>query len=301
MWPFRQAPAAENAIHQVGRPRGRGARARRRLLVRSLLSLHDGVLARLLRQRRRDLHRPQHRLRAWSTRSAIARSPTRCRAASWTCLYFSIETLATVGYGDMHPQSDYGHLVATVEIFTGMSFLAVMTGLVFARFSRPRARFVFARFPIVAQHEGAAHFDDPRRQRAPQHHLRGDRAALAHSRRADRRGPILPPLSRAGAAAQRKSGVRPELDDLSHRRRRQSLVRRRTRRSGASRRLAGADHQRSRRQFRAAAQRPPELFAEPKFAGATAMSTSPRAPTTAGSCSTTASFTTSRRNRDSRR
>jgi inward rectifier potassium channel len=69
-------------------------------------------------------------------------------------LYFSIETLATVGYGDMHPQTDYGHLVATVEIFTGMSFLAVMTGLVFARFSRPRSRFVFARHPIVAQHEG---------------------------------------------------------------------------------------------------------------------------------------------------
>src|SRR4029077_3781728 len=44
--------------------------------------------------------------------------------------------------------------IATVEIFTGMSFLAVMTGLVFARFSRPRARFVFARYPIVAQHEG---------------------------------------------------------------------------------------------------------------------------------------------------
>jgi inward rectifier potassium channel len=69
-------------------------------------------------------------------------------------LYFSIETLATVGYGDMHPQTDYGHLVATVEIFTGMSFLAVMTGLVFARFSRPRARFVFARHPIVGQHQG---------------------------------------------------------------------------------------------------------------------------------------------------
>jgi inward rectifier potassium channel len=70
-------------------------------------------------------------------------------------LYFSIETLATVGYGDMHPQTDYGHLVATVEIFTGMSFLAVMTGLVFARFSRPRARFVFARNPIVTTHDGA--------------------------------------------------------------------------------------------------------------------------------------------------
>jgi inward rectifier potassium channel len=66
--------------------------------------------------------------------------------------FFSIETLATVGYGDMHPQTDYGHVVATVEIFTGMSFLAVMTGLVFARFSRPKARFVFARHAVVTSH-----------------------------------------------------------------------------------------------------------------------------------------------------
>jgi inward rectifier potassium channel len=68
--------------------------------------------------------------------------------------YFSIETLATVGYGDMHPQSNYGHLVATVEIFTGMSFLAVMTGLIFARFSQPRARFLFAENPVVTQQQG---------------------------------------------------------------------------------------------------------------------------------------------------
>jgi inward rectifier potassium channel len=68
--------------------------------------------------------------------------------------YFSIETLATVGYGDMHPQTDYGHLVATVEIFTGMTFLAVMTGLVFARFSRPRARFVFANCAVVSSRDG---------------------------------------------------------------------------------------------------------------------------------------------------
>jgi inward rectifier potassium channel len=68
--------------------------------------------------------------------------------------YFSIETLATVGYGDMHPQTNYGHIVATIEIFTGMSFLAVMTGLIFARFSRPRARFVFARHPVVGIRQG---------------------------------------------------------------------------------------------------------------------------------------------------
>ena len=68
--------------------------------------------------------------------------------------YFSVETLATVGYGDMHPQTHYGHFIATVEIFTGMSFLAVMTGLIFARFSRPRARFIFAKNPVVTVHQG---------------------------------------------------------------------------------------------------------------------------------------------------
>jgi inward rectifier potassium channel len=68
--------------------------------------------------------------------------------------YFSVETLATVGYGDMHPQTHYGHFIATVEIFTGMSFLAVMTGLIFARFSRPRARFIFAEHPVVTIHQG---------------------------------------------------------------------------------------------------------------------------------------------------
>ncbi|TBW41411.1 hypothetical protein EYW49_01405 [Siculibacillus lacustris] len=68
--------------------------------------------------------------------------------------WFSIETLATVGYGDMHPQTTWGHIVATCEIFTGMSLMAVMTGLVFTRFSRPLARFVFARHPVVAPVDG---------------------------------------------------------------------------------------------------------------------------------------------------
>ena len=68
--------------------------------------------------------------------------------------FFSVETLATVGFGDMHPQTTYSHIVATFESFTGMSFLAVMTGLIFARFSRPRARLIFARHLVVNQHDG---------------------------------------------------------------------------------------------------------------------------------------------------
>ncbi len=68
--------------------------------------------------------------------------------------FFSVETTSTVGYGDMHPQTIYGHLVATAENFTGLLLLAMMTGLVFARFSRPRARIIFAKYPVVAQHNG---------------------------------------------------------------------------------------------------------------------------------------------------
>jgi inward rectifier potassium channel len=68
--------------------------------------------------------------------------------------YFSIETLATVGYGDMHPRNDYGHLITTLEIFTGMSTLAVYTGLIFARFARPRAKVIFANAMTAGRHDG---------------------------------------------------------------------------------------------------------------------------------------------------
>lgn len=69
--------------------------------------------------------------------------------------FFSVETLATVGYGDMHPQTFYAHVVSTTEIFVGMTLIAVMTGLIFARFSRPQARFLFAQKVVVGQQDGA--------------------------------------------------------------------------------------------------------------------------------------------------
>jgi inward rectifier potassium channel len=68
--------------------------------------------------------------------------------------YFSIETLSTAGYGDMHPQTHYGHLIATIELFTGIFSMSLMTGLIFARFSRPNPRLLFARNPVVSNHEG---------------------------------------------------------------------------------------------------------------------------------------------------
>jgi inward rectifier potassium channel len=69
-------------------------------------------------------------------------------------LYFSIETLSTAGYGDMHPQTHYGHFIATVELFTGIFSMSLMTGLIFARFSRPNARLLFADNPVISSHDG---------------------------------------------------------------------------------------------------------------------------------------------------
>ena len=72
----------------------------------------------------------------------------------WQAFFFSVETLATVGYGAMAPATPYGHLVATGEIFLGMVLTATMTGLVFVRFSRPKARILFADKAVLFRHDG---------------------------------------------------------------------------------------------------------------------------------------------------
>jgi inward rectifier potassium channel len=68
--------------------------------------------------------------------------------------FFSVETLATVGYGHMYPDSLYGHLISMLEIMVGMFGLAVITGLIFVRFSRPTARLHFSKVAVVAPFEG---------------------------------------------------------------------------------------------------------------------------------------------------
>jgi inward rectifier potassium channel len=68
--------------------------------------------------------------------------------------FFSIETLATVGYGSMVPASLYGHVVSAVEIVCGMVYAAVMTGVIFIRFSKPRPKIVYAANPVVANYNG---------------------------------------------------------------------------------------------------------------------------------------------------
>ena len=72
----------------------------------------------------------------------------------YDCFFFSVQTLATVGYGHMYPQTLYGHIVTTIEIMGGLFLLAVMAGLIFVRFSRPIARIAFSNSIVIAPLNG---------------------------------------------------------------------------------------------------------------------------------------------------
>jgi inward rectifier potassium channel len=68
--------------------------------------------------------------------------------------FFSVETIGTIGYGVMAPGDLYANIVMTAENFVGLTFVAVSTGVIFARVSRPTARVIFSRNAIITRHEG---------------------------------------------------------------------------------------------------------------------------------------------------
>ncbi|HTI30704.1 MAG TPA: ion channel [Sphingomonas sp.] len=68
--------------------------------------------------------------------------------------FFSVDTLGTVGYGAMYPDGRLGHAVASVEILAGLFFSATITGLIFARFARPRESLEFSNVAVIGKFDG---------------------------------------------------------------------------------------------------------------------------------------------------
>lgn len=68
--------------------------------------------------------------------------------------FFSVQTLASIGYGAMYPKTIYANIIVTIEAMIGLVGIAVMTGLAFARFSRPTARVIFSRVAVITPHNG---------------------------------------------------------------------------------------------------------------------------------------------------
>ena len=72
--------------------------------------------------------------------------------------FFSVQTLATIGYGGMNPEGIIANILVTLEAVTGFSFYALMTGLVFSKFSRPTALVTFSDRAVVNSDMGERHF-----------------------------------------------------------------------------------------------------------------------------------------------
>ncbi len=71
--------------------------------------------------------------------------------------FFSVQTMATIGYGGMSPATRFAHIVVTVEAMTGILSTALITGITFAKFARPTARVLFSDKLILAPRNGMPH------------------------------------------------------------------------------------------------------------------------------------------------
>jgi inward rectifier potassium channel len=72
----------------------------------------------------------------------------------WRSFIFSVDTMTTVGYGNMAPISPFSNVVSSIELALAMLFFALVTGMAFARFSRPTARLLFSKVAVIAPFEG---------------------------------------------------------------------------------------------------------------------------------------------------
>jgi inward rectifier potassium channel len=74
------------------------------------------------------------------------------RGDFFDAFFFSVQTLASIGYGAIHPKTFYANSIVTIEAIASLLLIAVVTGLAFARFSRPIARVLFSQFIIITTH-----------------------------------------------------------------------------------------------------------------------------------------------------
>jgi len=69
--------------------------------------------------------------------------------------FFSVQTFATIGYGEISPVGFAANALVTLEAWVGLLAVALATGLIFARFARPQAKIRFSRHAVIAPYRGA--------------------------------------------------------------------------------------------------------------------------------------------------
>lgn len=73
--------------------------------------------------------------------------------------FFSVQTLATIGYGGLSPTGFAANFLVTIQALVGGLGFALATGLVFARFSRPNAKIVFSKRAVIAPYKDITAFE----------------------------------------------------------------------------------------------------------------------------------------------
>ena len=68
--------------------------------------------------------------------------------------WFSVQTMATIGYGYLSPMDNVANVIVTVESFVGIVFTAMVTGICFSKFSTANARVLFSKSIAISDHEG---------------------------------------------------------------------------------------------------------------------------------------------------
>jgi inward rectifier potassium channel len=67
--------------------------------------------------------------------------------------FFSTETFTTVGYGRVNPVGDMANMVASIEAISGFLSLAIFTGLMYGRFSKPESFLIFSEHALVSPYQ----------------------------------------------------------------------------------------------------------------------------------------------------
>jgi len=68
--------------------------------------------------------------------------------------FFSVQTLASIGYGVMHPDTLYANLIVTLESIASLMLFAVITGIAFTRFAKSTSRVMFSRVATIHNYNG---------------------------------------------------------------------------------------------------------------------------------------------------
>jgi inward rectifier potassium channel len=87
----------------------------------------------------------------WLSPDSIGGMPNQ---SYWNYFFFSVQTLATIGYGGMYPQSLYGNILVTIEAVAGLISVGLFAAVAFSKLSLPRSLIAFSDKAVIAEHNG---------------------------------------------------------------------------------------------------------------------------------------------------